>query len=317
MFKKTLAVVLASFLVTSISSAAVLDEDNVTVLSTSTAASGKLKDWSLTFFSIASVDNMKPNKTAKTGRSVESYDYLSINYKADFDSRYSLRLPFRNNTAGSNAYGDEVSSEVVLQDIHFVYSNYDLGYIGDVDLSGKVKVYLPTSSASQDQKMITKIRFEGYADYQIARKFSVAYVVKPDIYWQTQTVSVNSSVAMDEDGYYERDPISANKQFALEHYAQFQYDINSMFSLATKTGFKEDWDHGSAANRNTYGDSIEPDHSTALRLGLDFWIRPVRGLSFTLGISNQTYLNSNRGEDVAIGRPENTKYSLMTNATLF
>lgn len=308
MKKKSLALALASLFVASVSSAAVLDGDDVMVSS----SAGKFKDWSLTFFSIASVKNMNPTKEAKGNRSVESYDYLSMNYKADANTRFSLRLPFNFNTAGYNAYGDEKTSDVALQDIHFVYSNYDLGYVGDIDLSGKAKVYLPTGQASANAKTITKIRFEGYADYAITRKLSVAYIVKPDIYWQTQTAAINTSIPVNEDGFRPASALKTTQQFGLEHYVQFQYDINSMFSLATKSGFDEGWYHASAA------ENLEASHNTALRLGLDLWIRPMRGLSFTLGVSNQTYLNSGyQGKDVAIGEPQNTQYSLMTNALLF
>lgn len=309
MLKKILSLAVASTFLASPAFAAILDADDAAL---STSISGRANDWSLTFFSIASVSNMKPGKEEKSNRSVDSYDYLSVNYKIDSVQKASMRLPWYFNTAGNNEYGDEVTSDFALADIHFVYSNYDLGYIGDVDLSGKVKAYLPTSKQSQNQGLITKIRFEGYADYQITRSLSVAYVAKPDIYWQSRTASLNDTIPMYDDGsFYVTDPRQTNKQFGLEHYLQFQYDINSMFSVTSKTGFNESWYHTSNV------EELDGSHTTALRLGVDVWIRPMRGLSFTLGMSNDTMLNSYRGQDVKIWQPFNTQYSLMTNAYVF
>lgn len=308
MLLKSLALIATSLFIAAPSFAVVLDGDDV-VMNTSSA--GRFNDWSVTFFSIASASNMKPGKEATDTRSVDSYNYLSLNYKVDSTSKASLRIPFNFNTAGQNEYGDKVTSDFALSDIHFVYSNYDLGYIGDIDLSGKVKLYLPTSRVSQNQKLITKIRFEGYADLALSRSWSVAYIAKPDIYWQSQTASINDSIPVTEDGFYVTDPTNTNKQFGLEHYLQFQWDLNSMFSFTTKTGFNESWYHGSAV------EGIDASHTTALRLGLSFWIRPVRGISFTLGVSNDTYLNSYRGKDIAFVEPQNTQYSLMTNAYVF
>lgn len=305
----TLAVSFVFAMSSSISvQAAVLDGDDAVV----SASGGQFKDWTLSFFSIASVDNMRPGKSTSDARSISSYDYLSANYKLDYDQRVSVRLPFYLNTDGTNAYGDKVSSELAMADIHVVYSNYDLGYIGDVDLSGKVKLYLPTSRRSANSRQVTQVRLEGYADYAITRSILIAYVVKPDIYWQTQTVAINDTVPQYADGTYMRDPRATTQQYGLEHYIQLQWTINSIFSLASKTGIDEGWYHSSAA------EDIDGSHVTRLRLGLDLWIRPVRGLSFTLGVSNETNLGYARNNDnIRFVEPENTQYSLMTNWAIF
>lgn len=308
MFRISLALALSCLFMASPSFSAVLDGEDFGQLSTS---AGRFNDWSMSFFSIASVQNMKPGKTATEDRSIDSYNYLSLNYKLDSASRASLRVPFNFTTQGQNEYGDKVTSDFSLNDIHFVYSNYDLGYIGDIDLSGKVKWYLPTSRISQNQKLISKIRFEGYADLALSRSVLIAYVAKPDIYLQSQTASFNQDVPQFDDGGYVYDPRQTTKQFGLEHYLQVQWDINSLFSLTTKTGFNESWYHTSNV------ENLEGNHTTALRLGLSLWIRPMRGVAFTLGVSNDTMLNSYRGKDIAFVEPQNTQYSLMTNAYVF
>jgi hypothetical protein len=304
MLRKATGLLIASLLVSTSSFAAVLDGDDFV---SATSVSGRANDWSLTFFSIASQANMKPGKSTTENRSIDTYDYFSINYKLGNDQKASLRLPFNYNTAGTDEYGENQTSNFAMQDIHFVYSNYDLGYIDEVNLSGKVKLYLPTSKVAQETGLITKVRFEGYADYSFNRSWSMAYIAKPDIYWQSQTASINTSIPTFDDGMYVTDPRQTNKQFGLEHYVQVQYYLNQIFQFTTKTGFVENWYHSSPV------EGLDGDHTTALRLAVGMWIKPARGFSFTLGVSNDSMLGSYRGEDTKIWQPFNTQYSLMTN----
>ncbi|MEK2688320.1 hypothetical protein [Bdellovibrio sp. GT3] len=305
MLKKATGFLIASLFVSTSVFAAVLDGDDFV---SATSVTGRANDWSLTFFSVASQGNMKPGKIATQTRSIETYDYLSVRYELDKDQKVALNLPFAYNTAGQNPYGDSVTSDFELRDVHFVYSNYDLGYFGPIDYSGKVKLYLPTSKVAQNSGLITKIRLEGYADWQFAHSWSVAYVAKPDIYWQSQTASINEQIGYRDDGFYFSDPRQTNKQFGLEHYLQFQWNISEMFQVSTKTGFEESWYHASAVEQ------LEANHTTKFRSGLNLWIKPARGFSFSLGMSNDTILDSgSRGEGVKFWEPQNTQYSLMTN----
>jgi hypothetical protein len=297
MLKKTLAVALASLLVTSISSAAVLDGDDAVV----SASSGKFKDWGLSFFSLASRKNMQPGiddqKEKEKDRSIFAYNYFSVNYKVDATQRYSLRLPFGYTSAGYDERGENKTEEFQMQDIHFVYSNYDLGYVGDVDLSGKVKFYLPTSKSTLDKKSIGYIRLEGYADYVISRNWSIAYIVKPDIYLQTQTSYYNSNT----------DRFSRTKQYELEHYAQLQWDATSYLTFQASAGFAETWEHESAAQ------NLKANHFTAFKYGGSAWYTVQRGLMFTLSVENETEIGSIRGDGARYSAPENTNYVLLTN----
>ncbi|HWU43333.1 MAG TPA: hypothetical protein VN132_07845 [Bdellovibrio sp.] len=309
MFKKALLVLLSCSCLVIQAEAAVLDQE-AQVMSLGDA---KSNNFSVTFFSIASVANMRPGQSEpKSNRMVDSYDYFSLNYRIDADSKASLRIPVLFNSEGVNQYGDDKPSTVSLNDIHFVYSNYDLGYIGDVDFSGNAKWYLPTSPYSQAAKTIAKFRFEGYFTWQFARYSSIEYVVKPDIYWQSQTAFFNpDGIPQYDDGTYMRDPRSSTKQFALEHYVQANLDIDKYFTFLMKAGFNEDWYHASAA------EDLEGDHVTKFRAGIGVEIRPMRGLNFTVQMQNDTTLNSYRGKDIAFFQPENTEYSLMTNAFVF
>ncbi|MDG0816186.1 hypothetical protein [Bdellovibrio svalbardensis] len=310
MLKKAIAISLSVLCLATQSYAA--NDGEALVMS---AADLKKNDWSVTFFSIASVANMKPGKTAPdnvSDRMVNSYDYFSLNYRIDTKSKASMRIPFLFNTAGVNEYGDQKTSDFALSDIHFSYSNYDLGYIGDVDVSGVAKLYLPTSKYMQAAKTIAKIRFEGYFDWQFARFSSLEYVVKPDIYLQTQTAFFNpDGIPQYDDGSFMRDPRAATKQFGLQHYLQLNLDINKYVGFQTKTGFDESWYHASAA------EEIDASHVTSAVVGVGLEIRPMRGLNFLLLATNETKLNSYRGNDIQWMQPENTEYAIMTNAFLF
>ncbi|WP_413581910.1 hypothetical protein [Bdellovibrio sp. HCB288] len=305
MLKKATGLLLAGLFVSTSAFAAVLDGDDFV---SATSVSGRTNDWSLTFFSVASQSNMKPGKTESGTRSVESYDYFGIRYKLNADERVALNLPFNYNTSGQNAYGDTVTSNFSLNDVHFVYSNYDLGYFGPIDYSGKVKLYLPTSKNSQNSGTITKLRLEGYADWQFAHSWSIAYVAKPDFYWQSQTASLNDQIGYRDDGMFFSDPRRTNKQFGLEHYVQLEWSLNEVFQVSTSVGFDESWYHASTVEQ------LEANHTTTFRSRVGFWIKPARGFSFTLGMGNDTMLTSgSRGEDVQFWQPQNTQYSLMTN----
>ncbi|XGC79627.1 hypothetical protein ACES2L_09840 [Bdellovibrio bacteriovorus] len=306
MLKKALALTLAFSCFASLSNAQEREESSVM-----SAADTYRKNWTATLFSIASVSNMSYGKKATDDRSLESYNYIGLNYKMDADTKVSVRFPFVYNTAGQNKYAEQEASVLDLQDIHFAFSKYDLGYIGDVDISGNVKVYLPTSEYSQNSKMVAKLRFEGYFEYSIGRFSSITYAVKPDLYWQRQTVYFDPETPQYDDGNYVKDPRSTTRQYALEHYVEAVIDINRTFSIKPKAGFDEDWYYSSEEEQ------LEGSHVTKVKAGLGLEIRAMKGLTFTAGVQNTTSLGSYKGKDVKWMQPENTQYSLMTNAFLF
>lgn len=311
MIKKALLVGIITYFAAGTSLAGFMDQE-ANVISISEI---KKSNFSTSFFSIISINNMKPGKDQPqhlSERLFDSYEYLSVNYKLNTDSKASLRLPFLMSTAGMNEYGDQKPGKIALSDIHFAYSNYDLGYIGDIDLAGNIKLFLPTSAYSQAAKTIAKLRFEGFFEWKLGRYSSLEYAVKPDIFFQSQTAFFNAEdIPQYEDGTFMRDPRSTNKQFSLEHYLQLNMSLNKYLTLTPKIGFDEDWYYASAAEQ------LEGGHVTKCRVGLGLLIRPLRRVNFTLGVQNDTPLGSNRGNDIAFFQPENTQYSLMTNAFVF
>ncbi|MFP5520637.1 MAG: hypothetical protein ACLGGX_12090 [Bdellovibrionia bacterium] len=270
--------------------------------------------WTYSFFSIASVET---SVLDEGGASVGSYNYFGSSYRIDSDSKFGIRVPFLFSTAGFNRYGDNNAQEARISDVFLAYSLYDLGYIGPVDLSGTFKVYLPTSEFSQNQKMITRLRFDLYAEMAVGRFSTLNYVVKPDIYIQSQNAYFDPLTKTFPDGVYVTNPIRANKQAELEHYLELVADYNKYLAIKPAIGFEETWYHESKA------ENIKARHNTSAKLSLGFEIRPTRGLTFTLGISNKPRLTPTRNragvvtEEVALFRPKDNEIYLMTNAALF
>lgn len=307
MLKKALALVLAVSCLSPFAHSQEREESLVM-----SAGDSFRRKWNATLFSIASVSNMSFGKKETTDtRAVDSYNYIGFNHKIDADTKISVRIPFVYNTEGMNSYGDKVASVMDLQDVHFAYAKYDLGYIGDVDISGNMKVYLPTSEFAQNSKMVARLRMEAYFEYSIGRFSSITYAVKPDFFWQRQTAYFNPDTPQLDNGGYRKDPRSTTKQYSFEHYLEAVIDLNRYFSVKPKAGFDEDWYYSSDVEQ------LEGSHVTKVKAGLGLEVRPKRGLTFTLGVQNQTTLGSYRGKDVTWGQPENTQYSLMTNAFLF
>ncbi len=309
MFKKALALTLALSTIAPFALAQEREESMVMSVGDSFR-----KKWNVTFFSIASSSNMRTSKKAKESgvenAALTSYNYFGVNYKIDSDRKVSVRLPFFFEATGIDKYGDQQKQDMSLSDIHIAYSMYDLGYIGPVDISGNVKVYLPTSKFTSSTGNVARFRGEVYFEYALGRFSSIQYGIKPDIYWQSRTANYNTDMPIGWDGNFVSDPRSTNKQYSLEHFVELVADVNKYFALKPRLGFDEDWYYSSTA------EELEGSHVTKFRAGFGLEIRPMRGITFTLGIQNETSLNPYNG-DIAFFMPENTQYSVMTNAFVF
>ncbi|MNJ94704.1 hypothetical protein D3C87_124060 [compost metagenome] len=270
------------------------------------AGASSLHKYNVTLFSIASMNSYQFENSNPAG---SSYNYFGINYKIDGDSKVALRLPFYFNNTGTDRYNKAVTTDARLADIHVAYVMYDLGYIGDIDLSGNVKYYLPTSERGQDSKSLGGLRFELYAEYYFTRFSSITYGIKPQINFHTQKAFQDKSVPEEEWGF--RDPRKTNKIAAFEHFIEVVADVNRIFSLKPRVAVKDDWYYASAE------EELEGSQVTKIQLQLGLEIRAKRGLNFTVGIANESNLGTYKGKEVAFFRPENVSYSLMTNAFLF
>lgn len=303
MLRQLMFVFAVLFSLTFVSIGAQAQEREEAIVMQSGSASHK---YNVTLFSLTSMD---AKRFQYDDPSAFSYTYLGLNYKIDSQKKVALRVPFLIDTGGKNEYGDTLKTDARLHDIHLAYVMYDLGYIGDVEFSGALKYYLPTSERAQDSKSLGSIRFEMYAELPIGRFSSIQYVMKPQVYLQTQKAYFNNSVPVADYGF--RDPRSRNKIADFEHFVELIGDVNKYVSIKPKAGFDETWSYGSEA------ENLDGRHSTQGKLGLGVELRVIRGWNFTIGMENSFYMESNRGKDINPFLPENVSYTLVTNGLLF
>lgn len=283
-------------------------QTNASAMSFEDSISTGPKVWSGSLFSIASVTS---NQLDRGASSVGSYDYISFNRRLDPDSKVSIRVAFLYNTAGFNKYGDNEKQDMSLQDLHFVYSHYDVGTIGDIEVAGNLKLYVPTSQSSQRSKMITRFHPEAYFFLPIGRFSGLTYAFKPDYYVQSQTAYYDDTTPTRPDGSFVTDPRHTTKMGSLEHYLQLDLDISKRFGFQVKAGTDEDWYYGSDA------ENLAGGHVTYAKLSAGFEIRVMRGLNFLLFVENKPMLATYKKENVAFFRPQDNSVVLMTNAYLF
>jgi|GEM_PF-1455921 hypothetical protein len=278
------------------------------------AGFGSLHKYSVTFFSIGSLTSKQADGlTHQEDTSYSAYNYIGANYKINGNEKVSLRLPFIGILAGNNRYGDrEDNTKAELQDIFIAYSWRDLGYIGDVDLSGNLKWYFPTSEFSGATAMVGKLKGELYAEYSLTRFSSLTYAIKPEIFWQNRTAYFDDNIPQysDGSGQYVADPRKTTKQYSLEHYLEAVLDINRYFGAKPKAGFEEDWYYGSEV------ENLDSRHTTSAKIGFGIEVRPFNGLNFTVGMENTTRLETYKDQKVGLFKPENLSYTLMVNAAL-
>jgi len=260
--------------------------------------------WGVSFFSIGS---MTQKQIERGGGAFSTYNYLSLNYKLSRAKRLSFRPVFYYNTNGYNRFNDYTSQSIEAGDAHLVYSNYEFADIDDIEVILNMKVFLPTSQSSQVTRMIAKIRPEIIATKPVGRYSSFSYVVKPDIYIQSQMVYIDDTVPKRADGSYKFDPRKTTSMAALEHYLEFDASMTPTFSIKPALGFKEEW-YNSA-------ERLPGGHTTIARLALAMEFRVAQRASFALGIENKPKV-ANRKDDVAFFRPEENEATLMINASM-
>lgn len=272
------------------------------VLTTTPSTEGP-SSWGVSFFSIGSLSQ----RQVETGGSSYGFNgYLGLNYKISKTQRFSIRPVFNVNSAGLDKKGNKIEQGSSLGDAHLVYSDYEIASMGPVGVSTSFKLYLPTSEFSQSIHMIAKFRPETFISYNFGKFSSITWVIKPDFFIQSQTTFEDQKAPLRKDGTY---PRKTTQFAALEHYLEFNAEVNKYFAVKPSAGFKEDWYNAGGAS------FLESSHNTSAKLALGFDIRPTRGLSFTLIAENLVKLND-RKDEVTYFRPEDNSLVLLTNASL-
>lgn len=241
---------------------------------------------------------------------IDSVNYVSLNYKLNRYERVSIRPTFSASSSGVSYRGErteKTTSKTNLSDLQLVYSNRELGTIGDIDTSLSLKLYLPTSEFSQKTELIAKIRPETYFDYTINPSMSLSYLLKPDFYIQAHNYYIDETTSKNKDGSYKYDPRKVTRKFALEHGLGLYNNINRKFGYSPYFAFIEEWSNSQ--------EDLGERHSTDFKSGVSMDWRVMRQLSFTLGLENRIKI-ADRKDPVMFFHPNENSVYLITNASL-
>lgn len=262
--------------------------------------------WTYSFFSIG---GLTPGQVDRGSGSYSAYNYISFNYKLSDKTKFSIRPVFYANTAGFDKSNNYQEQSVKLGDLHLVYSVNDYLVAGRIKMSTALKLYLPTSEFSKASKMIAQFRPETYIQYELNRFDSVSWVLKPDIYLQSQTAYLDSATPQYDDGFYKFDPRKTTRIAALEHYLEYAKSFGKEYTLKPALGFKEDWTYGSEVEK------LEGSHSTSFRSAIGLDIKLIKNWTITPGVENIVKVSNPKG-DVKFYRPDDNNYTLMVSGAL-
>lgn len=139
--------------------------------------------WSGSWFNWASV-NMK-DYSEGAGR-LETYNYLSADYRLNWNSKISVRPEFYVHGAGRDFFGDEADSEVQMGDVYLQYSHNELALLGDVGLLGNFRVYYPNTENAKRQRQLTRLQARLIFQAPVGSGFWLAYHFRPTYLVQTR-----------------------------------------------------------------------------------------------------------------------------------
>lgn len=214
---------------------------SVTGEGASTLKTSKKSSWSEAkrnistgFFNFSSV---KANEVNRGYGKLESYNYLSLEYRLGRGEKVFYRPAFLFNFAGSDARNREVPSKFEWSDGYFGYVNYNLPWLPfAMDYKTEIRAYIPTSEFSQKAGMIGRLRGDLKAFAPLTSRSIFFLWFKPDYYIQSKTATA------DDRGF-----ARGNRNFGYELSANYYYTMNRMLGLGSALGHEQYWTHASAA----------------------------------------------------------------------
>ncbi len=191
----------------------------------STYKAGKWSPWSLSGFSIASIDAEEASQPLPG--SVFTYNYISLNYKMSSDRKISFRPAFIYETEGHDRRGRFLKQDVKLADASISFSNYDLALLpGNVGLSAQARFYFPTSEGSQEKSRAGTLGSWVTLSKPVSVLSDFSYHMKPKYYLNRE----KTYTRVYPSGW---STIRQNKELSLEHYLEFTHRVTKDFSIQT------------------------------------------------------------------------------------
>lgn len=254
--------------------------------------------WALSWFNWANV-NMR-NYREGSGR-LETYNYLSADYRLNWDSKVSIRPEFYVAGAGKDFFGEEAKGETEMGDIYAQYTHNSIALvptpIGDMGLSGSARIYYPNSEYAKMQRQITKLQARLMFSMPMGYGLWLTYHFRPTYLVQRQKAYLNEFF----------NPKS-NEHYRLEQRLEVTKQITSRVALSQQAGVEHRHYYASAPNNL--------QERTDAYLGLSTSVSWFLGaVSFRGGLNYETKL-ARPGRNDQIYNETDTTYFLMTSVRM-
>lgn len=249
--------------------------------------------WGLSFFNWAS---QSVQYSEEGSAQLSMYNYLSFDYRINWQSKFSIRPEFYLSSAGVNDYGyRQEKSSLAMGDIYLQYSNINWALLpGDIGLLGSLRVYIPNSEFSKAARTITQLQARMIFTKPFGRGFEVNYHLRPKYWIQSQRGYINLG-----------DGISQNKFAEVEQFIEAAQAFSSKFAIVQAIGMTDQWYYSvPSANRGSLlRETLDLTSSMTYNLG---------GVSFRGGITNSIPMKPVR--DFKLYSRSDSQYFIMTYA---
>ncbi|MGE0762162.1 MAG: hypothetical protein AB7N80_02675 [Bdellovibrionales bacterium] len=251
--------------------------------------------WGVSWFNWANV-NMK-NYREGSGR-LETYNYLSMDYRLNWESKVSIRPEFYVSGAGKDFFGDDVEGETEMGDIYAQYTHNSWALLpGDIGLSGSARIYYPNNKFVKQQRQITRLQARLIFQRPLGAGVWVSYHFRPMYLVQRQQAYLND--------YFNA---KANEHYRLEQWLEFTKPISRNVAVSQQFGVEHRRYYDSPANNI----EARTDGFVSMSTSVGWFLN---GVSFRGGLSYESKI-ARPDRDSQIYNEAETKYFLMTNVRL-
>ncbi len=249
--------------------------------------------WRYSFFSFLSAPFELPVKDRTS--LLTSYNYLSFNYKIDYDRRISIRPTFNMNSAGYDPIArSDQSAKIELGDLYLQYADYNFMLLpGQIGVLAQFRLFLPTSQSSRDQKTLAKLGGWFIFSHPLGDSWEINFHTKGYYYWQSQK-------SYSVDGR-----LKQTKKYKWENYFEVGKMFNEKFGFTFNFGLTMEEKNSSEVYEQ------EARHINTLKTGISLRYNYAWYLNFIFGIDNQIY-NVNNQEEHTLLQPEDMQFILLT-----
>lgn len=167
---------------------------------------------------------------------LESYNYLSFEYRIGRGEKFFVRPAFLFQTSGEDLRGNRADSKFSWSDLYFGYASYNLPWLPfEMDYKSEFRVYVPTSETSQNSGMIARLRGDMKAYYPLTNRLTFLLWFKPDYFIQRRTAYVT------DRGY-----ANGTKDYGYELSANLYYQLRGgVFGFGGAVQHEQFWTHSS------------------------------------------------------------------------